>query len=97
MLIHLYRPILMLKQPQELMLDLKSNIASPSFTGKSTFTKADNYGQIELTDTKPVGAGVGGGITLNGVYGAAVKLQHSQTLNQRKVMLLLVITAEIYV
>jgi hypothetical protein len=38
-------------------LDLKSNIASPSFTGKSTFTKADNYGQIELTDTKPVGAG----------------------------------------
>ena len=49
-------------------LDTKSNIASPSFTGTSTFSKADNYGQIELTDTNPVGAGVGGGITLNGKY-----------------------------
>ena len=52
-------------------LDLKSNIASPSFTGTGTFTKADNYGQIELTDSKPVAAGVGGGITMKGVYGGS--------------------------
>ena len=52
-------------------IDLKSNIASPSFTGTSTFTKADNYGQIELTDSKPVAEGVGGGITMNGVYGGS--------------------------
>jgi hypothetical protein len=51
-------------------IDTKSNIASPSFTGTTTFTKADTYGQIEITDTTSVAAGVGGGITLNGVYGA---------------------------
>jgi hypothetical protein len=51
-------------------IDTKSNIASPTFTGKTTFTKEDNFGQIEITDTKPIAAGVGGGITFNGVYGA---------------------------
>jgi hypothetical protein len=51
-------------------IDLKSNIDTPTFTGTVKIEKADNYGQIELTDTKPTGAGIGGGITFNGVYGA---------------------------
>jgi hypothetical protein len=50
-------------------IDLKSNIASPIFSGTVKIEKADNYGQIVLTDTTSAGAGVGGGITFNGVYG----------------------------
>jgi hypothetical protein len=65
-------------------IDLKSNIASPSFTGTSTFTKADNYGQIELTDTKPVGAGVGGGITLNGIYGGSNQITAFANIKSKK-------------
>jgi hypothetical protein len=65
-------------------LDLKSNIASPTFTGKSTFTKADNYGQIELTDTNPVAIGRGGGITLNGVYGAGGQITAFANIKSKK-------------
>ena len=50
---------------------LKSNLASPIFSGTVKIEKADNYGQIELTDLKSVAMGVGGGITFNGVYGGA--------------------------
>jgi hypothetical protein len=50
-------------------IDLKSNINTPTFTGTVKIEKADNYGQIVLTDTTSAGAGVGGGITFNGVYG----------------------------
>ncbi len=52
-------------------LDLKSNLASPTFSGTVKIEKADNYGQIELTDLKSVAVGVGGGITMKGVYGGS--------------------------
>ncbi len=52
-------------------LDLKSNLASPTFSGTVKIEKADNYGQIELTDLKSVATGVGGGLTMKGVYGGS--------------------------
>ena len=69
---------------QQTAIALKSNIASPSFTGTGTFTKADNYGQLELTDTNPVGAGVGGGITLNGVYGGSGQITSLAHIKAKK-------------
>ena len=65
-------------------LDLKSNLASPTFTGTVKIEKQDNYGHIELTDTKSVAAGVGGGITFNGVYGAGGQITAFANIKAKK-------------
>ena len=69
---------------QQTALDLKSNLASPTFSGTVKIEKADNYGQIELTDTKPVATGVGGGITLNGVYGGSGQITSLAHIKAKK-------------